>query len=443
MRVTESLPATDSRDAGAPPPEAPQSGSRNGADPDGTEPDGADPRAANDGDRARDLVSGTTAPIPFVDLGAYHSRIRGALAEAMNSVIEQSAFTLGEHLEAFEGRFAAYCGVEHAVGVGSGTSALTLALIASGLERGGEVITVANTFSATAEAIVHAGGTPVLVDPEPRTSNIDVEQVERRLSPRTQAVIAVHLYGRPAEMAALRELCDARGVTLIEDAAQAHGALYRGRRAGSIGDAGCFSFYPSKNLGAMGDGGAVVTNDPAIAARVRALRSHGEARRGEHTSVGFTSRLDALQAAVLNVKLDELDDRNARRHDLADCYMERLADIPGLVLPERDGDDVASVWHLFVVRVPPRLRAGLAAQLRQRGIATGIHYQTPIHRTPAFSDLGYEAGSLPVSEQLAERIISLPIFPELTAASVGRVADEIRSYLSAHDAAQADAELLT
>ena len=437
MRVTESLP-TDSPDAGRRPPEVPSNGSRNGADPNAT-----DAEAAIDGDEARDLVSGATTPIPFVDLGAYHSRIRSKLADAMNSVIEQSAFTLGEHLEAFEGRFAAYCGVDHAIGVGSGTSAITLALLASGLERGGEVITVANTFSATAEAIVHAGGTPILVDADPRTSNIDVEQVERRLSPRTQAVIAVHLYGRPAEMDTLRRLCDAHGITLIEDAAQAHGALYRGRRAGSIGDVGCFSFYPSKNLGALGDGGAVVTNDPAIAARVRALRSHGEATRGEHTSVGFTARLDTLQAAVLNVKLDDLDDRNARRHDLADRYMEQLAGTTGLVLPERDSDDVASVWHLFVVRVPPSLRDGLAAQLRQRGIATGIHYQTPIHRTPAFADLGYEAGSLPVSEQLAQRILSLPIFPELSEDSVDRVAEEVRAYLAAHDASHADAELLS
>jgi dTDP-4-amino-4,6-dideoxygalactose transaminase len=287
--------------------------------------------------------------------------------------------------------------------------------------EGDEVVTAADTFIATALAISHAGAMPVLVDVDPQTANIDPRALERAIGPRTRAVVAVHLYGQPADMDAVRDVADAHGLLVVEDACQAHGARYRGRRTGSLGDAAAFSFYPAKNLGAFGDGGAVVTSDPSLAASVRTLRDYGQRRKHEHVVRGFNRRLDTLQAAFLRVKLRHLDGWNARRREHAAAYSALLE--PAGLAPPRPPDDVEPVWHLYVVEVHDR--DGLRAALADRGIQTGIHYPVPVHLQEAYADLGLGAGSFPVTERRAARILSLPMYPELEPAQIELVAEAV------------------
>ena len=363
--------------------------------------------------------------VPFVRLDRDNPELLEELLAEVRSVAEDSAFILGRHVEGFEADFAAYCDADHAVGVGSGTEALTFALQALGVGAGDEVIVPANTFIATAEAVSLAGATPRLVDPDPATGLLTAELIAAAMGPEVKAIMPVHLYGATVDMDPILELADAAGIPVIEDACQAHGARYKGRRVGSLGAAGCFSFYPAKNLGAWGDGGAVVTNDRAVADAVRLVRSHGENPRYHHRIVGTTSRLDGLQAAVLRIKLRHLDDWNASRRVAADALHRALegtaVELP--LAPVADGDHV---YHLFVIRCDDR--DGLREHLAARGIASAIHYPVPIHRTEAYADLGLQAGSMPFAERSADRILSLPIFPGMTADDAEAVAAAVRDW---------------
>jgi dTDP-4-amino-4,6-dideoxygalactose transaminase len=359
--------------------------------------------------------------IPFVDLLRAHSHLSDSLESAFHRVVGGSAFTLGGEVERFEASFAKYIGVAHAVGVGSGTDALHFALRACGVGPGDEVITAVNTFAATAEAILMAGARPVFVDVDERTLLMDINAVEAALSARTRAIIPVHLYGQPVEMVRLMALARTSGVKVIEDACQAHGALCAERRAGGFGDAGCFSFYPGKNLGALGDGGIVVTDDKAVAARIRLLRNHGEDASRLHVESGYCSRLHGLQAAFLSEKLPHLDDWNALRMSAAALYDEALASAAA-VLPGR-AEGVTHVFHLYVVRV--RDRDSCREELGRQGIQTGIHYVVPLHLEPAFAFLGYKQSDFPVAERAADSMISLPMFPYIDRDEVLRVSEAV------------------
>jgi dTDP-3-amino-3,4,6-trideoxy-alpha-D-glucose transaminase len=370
-------------------------------------------------------MSGTATAVPFTRLDNADPELLAQLLELVAEVAGRGAFTLGSYLEDFEGAFAAWCGAEHAVGVSSGTAALELALRGLGVGPGDEVIVPTNSFIATAEAVSAVGATPRLVDVDDETALLTAEIVAAALTPRTRCVIPVHLYGRTVEMGPLLELCREHGLFLVEDACQAHGALYRGRPAGSLGDAGCFSFYPTKNLGAWGDGGAVVTGDAELAARVRLLRSHGEGTRHRHEMAARTDRLDALQAAILGRKLERLDDANQRRRAAGAALREALADSP-LRLPAPLPEDGDHVFHLFVVR--SRERDALRAHLDAHGVASAIHYPTPIHLQPAYADLGYGPGSLPVAERMAGEICSLPVFPAISEAEIEAIAAAAASF---------------
>ncbi len=374
--------------------------------------------------------------IPLIDLKAQYATIKFEIDAAIQRVIETTSFINGPDVQTFEQEFARYCGAAHAVGVASGTAALQLALQACGVQPGDEVITVAHTFCATAEAIVHVGARPVFVDIDPQTYTISPEAAARAITPRTKAIVPVHLYGMPADMDAIQALAQQHGLVIIEDAAQAHGATYKGQSVGTLGHAACFSFYPGKNLGAYGDAGAVTTNDPALAQRVLALRDHGRAVRPdgkrakyEHDQVGYGERLDTLQAAVLRVKLRHLPDWTARRQAIAQRYLELLADMPiGLPFVPTDCEPV---WHLFVIRVPHR--AEVQAYLAAQGIETGIHYPIPLHLQKSFAGLGYRAGDLPHTEAAAQEILSLPIYPELSEEQQAHVARALRA--AAHEPA--------
>jgi dTDP-4-amino-4,6-dideoxygalactose transaminase len=349
-------------------------------------------------------------PIPFVDLRRQYKAIRHEVHEAIQQVLDQCAFASGPAVASFEAEFARYCGVRHCVGVNSGTSALHLALLACGVGPGEEVITVPMTFVATAWAISYVGARPVFVDIEPATFTMDMAQVEHVITSRTRAVLPVHLYGQMADLDPLMEMCERHGLALIEDAAQAHGATYHGHRAGAVGRVGCFSFYPAKNLGAYGEGGALITNDDAIAARVRALRDHAQSERYRHRELGFNYRMDGIQGAVLSVKLRHLERWNALRCQVAARYRERLADTP-LVHPY-EAEGRRHVWHLYVVRSADRNR--LQHTLRAASIGTGLHYPIPVHLQTAYAHLGYRVGDFPVAEQLAQQCLSLPIYAELS-----------------------------
>jgi dTDP-3-amino-3,4,6-trideoxy-alpha-D-glucose transaminase len=367
----------------------------------------------------------TAAPVPFTRLDNVDPELLGELLDVVARVAGDSAFTLGEEVEGFEREFASWCDTEHAIGVSSGTAALELALRALGIGPGDEVIVPTNSFIATAEAVSAAGATPRLVDVDESTALLSAETVEPALTARTRCVIPVHLYGRTVDMDPLIALCRERGIAIVEDACQAHGARYRGRPAGSLGDAGCFSFYPTKNLGAWGDGGAVVTNDAELDAQVRLLRSHGEATRHHHQMPARTDRLDALQAAILRVKLERLDAANQRRRDAGAALREALAasavTTPPPPAPERD-----HVFHLFVVRSPAR--DALRDHLDAHGIANAVHYPTPIHLQPAYAELGLKPGSLPVAERLAVESCSLPIFPAIEAEQIERIAAAVAGF---------------
>jgi dTDP-3-amino-3,4,6-trideoxy-alpha-D-glucose transaminase len=365
--------------------------------------------------------------VPFVRLDRDDPELIEELLDEVRTVATQGAFVLGAHVDAFEADFAAYCEADEAIGVASGTDALALALRALGVGPGDEVIVPANTFIATAEAVTIAGATPRPVDVDPETGLITAEIVERALHPGVRCVIPVHLFGATVDMDPLLELARDAEIAVLEDACQAHGAYYRGRRVGALGDAGCFSFYPAKNLGAWGDGGAVVTNRPDVAERVRLLRSHGENPRYRHRAIGSTARLDGLQAAVLRAKLPRLDGWNEERRSAA-AALRRALEPADVVLPAAPVDGGDHVYHLFVVRAADRdaLREGLAA----RGVASAVHYPVPVHRTEAYAHLGFPEGSLPVAEALARDICSLPIFPGMEADHVAAVAAAVEEVTS-------------
>jgi len=348
--------------------------------------------------------------VPFVDLARCHDRIRADIRAAMDPVIAQSSFVGGPCLTEFEASFASYCGVRLGVGTSSGTSALRLALVACGVGHGDEVITTPNTFIATAEAISQVGARPVFVDVERETGNIDVGLIRDRITAKTRAVIPVHLYGCPCDIAGVTGAVAEDHIAVIEDACQAHGAEYRvaGRwtRAGSQGRAGCFSFYPTKNLGAFGEGGIVVTDDPGVAHRISMLRDHGQSDKHVHAVEGSNERLDSLQAAVLRVKLEHLDDWNNQRRALAEKYDKLLAGAPVSTCPP--GPECRHVYHLYAIRTEKR--DALQEFLKSKGVGTAIHYPTPIHLQPAYKHLGYRPGDFPVAESWAREILSLPMF---------------------------------
>lgn len=364
--------------------------------------------------------------IPLVDLQIQYEAIKHEVMAAFEEVLEGMQLFLGPQLHAFEEEFAAYCSSRYGVGVASGTDALALALRACGIGPGDEVITVANTFIATVEAIALVGATPVFVDVDPVTYTMDWQQLEAVLTPRTRALLPVHLYGHPAEMQPLLDFARAHGLQLIEDASQAHGTTYQGQRVGSFGDIGCFSLYYSKSLGAYGEAGICVTDNEELAERLRMLRDHGSRIRYQHELLGVNGRLDELQAAVLRVKLRYLDRWNAARREHAQFYTQQLrildVGVP-LVAPW-----ATHTYCYYVVQVPRRDQ--LRHVLEQEGIATGIHYPIPVHLQPACAHYGYARGSLPVTEALAGRIVSLPLYPELTAQQRQAVVDACTKALS-------------
>jgi dTDP-3-amino-3,4,6-trideoxy-alpha-D-glucose transaminase len=368
---------------------------------------------------------GRDTGVPLVCMDSSDPALFGELMAAVEAVAARGAFTLGHEVEAFEQELAGYCGTREAVGVASGTDALALSLRALGVGTGDEVILPANSFVATAEAVSLAGATPRPVDVDADSRLLTAEIAERAIGPRTRCIIPVHLYGRTVDLDPIMELAREHRLSVVEDACQAHGAYYKGRRAGSIGAAGCFSFYPAKNLGAWGDGGAVVTSDPALADRVRLLRAHGERPRYQHRLVGTTSRLDAVQAAVLRVKLRRLDGWNELRRRAAAALRSALAGTE-VERPSHPGEGEDHVYHQFVVRCSER--DGLRAHLSTRGIATGVHYPVPIHLTDAYRHLHIAPGSLPVSERLAQEVCSLPLWPGIDQASIRRIADAVREF---------------
>ena len=371
--------------------------------------------------RCSNKQRGASMQIPLVDLKAQYGTIKDEVQQALVQALENMDLTLGPNLRAFEAEFAIHCGVQHAVGVSSGTDALYLALRACGVGPGDEVITVANTFVATVEAIVLLGATPVYVDIDPDTYTMDPARLRGAVSPRTRAIVPVHLYGQMADMDAIMAIARRYGLTVVEDACQAHGAEFRGRRAGSIGDAAAFSFYLSKNLGAYGEAGGVTTSSRSVADCVRRLRDHGSTRKYEHEEMGLNARMDELQAAVLRVKLRHLDDWNARRRALAARYAERLASTEIALPITRPA--AQHVFHLYVVRVAERER--VRQLLHDRGIATGIHYPIPIHHLPAAVGMGRVAGDLRVTEAFADQILSLPMYADLADEQIDYIADSL------------------
>ncbi|MDZ7265528.1 MAG: DegT/DnrJ/EryC1/StrS family aminotransferase [candidate division KSB1 bacterium] len=363
--------------------------------------------------------------VPFLDLKIQYQQIKSEVDQAIQAVIDSCAFVNGPATKQFEKNFAAYCGAKHAVGVANGTDALHLALRALGIGQGDEVITAANTFIATAEAITLAGARVVFVDIHPETYNIDVNQIEAKISPRTKAIIPVHLFGQPADMEPILMLARKHHLKVIEDACQAHGAKYQGHRVGMFGDAACFSFYPGKNLGAYGDGGAVVTNDETIAQKVAMLADHGSLIKYQHQVEGMNSRLDSIQAAILNVKLNYLDQWNQRRRQNARLYNELLKDVEGIVTP-RELPNTEPVYHLYVIQANDRDR--LRQHLAEAGIGTGIHYPIALHLQPAYQHLGLKPGAYPVAEACTRRYLSLPMYAELTESMIETVCQAIKTY---------------
>lgn len=357
--------------------------------------------------------------IQFVDMNRQYQGIKNEINRAVIKVLEKGHFILGEEVENFEQEFSAYCEAKYGVGVASGTDALILSIRAMGIGQGDEVITVPNTFIATADAIVRNGAKPVFTDIDSETYNIDVNKIEEKISNKTRAIIPVHLYGQPADMDPIIEIAQKHGLLVIEDAAQAHGAKYRGKKIGSLADVGCFSFYPSKNLGAFGDGGMVVTNNIELAKKIKALRNYGQKKKYQHDCTGYNSRLDEIQAAVLRVKLRYLDKWNTLRREHAMQYNELLRGIPDLEIPI-EKDYAKHVYHLYVIRCKNRDK--LQDYLNHNSIATGIHYPIPVHLQPSYFHLGYTKVSFPVTEKYAAEILSLPMFPELTSAEIQNIA---------------------
>ena len=400
--------------------------------------------------------------IPFLDLKTINLAHADALRAAFERVLQSGWFIMGGELQAFEREYAAWCGAKHAVGVANGLEAMSLVLRAWGIGPGDEVIVPSNTYIATWLAVTHVGATPVPVEPDERSFNIDPARIEAAITPRTRVLLPVHLYGRPADLASIIIIARRHGLRVLEDGAQAHGAKYRGQRLGAHGDAVSWSFYPGKNLGALGDGGAVTTNDPQLAERLLALRNYGSRTKYHNDEIGWNSRLDELQAALLRAKLPALDDENRKREEVARRYLQGLRGLQstGLVLPQEAGAGAgasalpsagasalpstsasalpsSSAWHLFVIRHPQRDR--LAAALAQAGIGTVIHYPVAPHLQPAYAGLGLAAGSLPISERLHAEVLSLPIGPTQTAAQTDQVVRAVREAVMALCPAEAAA----
>jgi dTDP-4-amino-4,6-dideoxygalactose transaminase len=361
--------------------------------------------------------------VPLLDLKSHHSALRAEINGAIQDVIDAAAFAGGPFVNRFEADFAAYCDSPYAIGVGSGTEALWLSLLASGIGQGDEVITVPNTFMATAEAITYCGAKPVFVDVDDRTYTMDPAALKDAITDRTRAIIPVHIFGQSADMDPILEIARKNGLIVIEDACQAHGAEYKGRKVGSLGDAACFSFYPGKNLGAFGEAGAVVTRNPELQEKIRILRDHGQIRKYHHIVVGWNSRMDGIQAAVLRVKLQYLERANQLRRNHAKHYDEALAGIEEIIAPTQSAY-ARHVYHIYAIRV--QKRDDVMQSLAEKGIACGIHYPVPIHLQEAYRTLGYERGAFPIAERCTAEFVSLPMFPELTFAQVERVAQSVK-----------------
>ena len=368
--------------------------------------------------------------IQLVDLKAQYETIKPEIDQAIAAVIAETAFIGGSYLKTFEEAFARFCGVKHCIGVGNGTDALFIALKALGVGAGDEVITVANSFIATSEAVTQTGARVVFVDIDPKTYNIDTNRIEEKITSRTKAIIPVHLYGQPVDMDPIRALAQKYNLRILEDCAQAHGAVYKGRTIGSLGDMACFSFYPGKNLGAYGDAGAIVTSDEALAKKARMFANHGRIGKYDHEIEGVNSRLDGLQAAVLSVKLRHLDAWSEARRRNAYLYNEHLQGT-GLATPVEIAD-VKAVYHLYIVRMDRELRSGLQEHLKSKGIATGIHYPIALPNLKAYSYLTISRNDIPEATRASEEILSLPMYPELTEVQIRFIAQEIRNFEQRH-----------
>ena len=359
--------------------------------------------------------------VPFVDLQLVNTALESELVDVFTRVLRSSSFVLGAEVAAFEQAFATYVGTSHCVAVSNGTAALQLALAALGIGPGDEVVTVAHTFIATAEAISAVGARPVFVDIDPVFYTMDPALLEAAITPHTRAIIPVHLYGQTADMDAIQKVADAHGIPVIEDACQAHGAEYKGQMAGSIGTAGCFSFYPGKNLGACGEGGAITTNDPELAQRLRMWRDHGSTQKYVHQFPGLNMRMEGVQGGILALKLKHLDDWNAQRRRLAKEYDSVLRS-DRVVLP-KERADAKHVYHLYVIQTPDR--DSLRQRLQSAGVETGLHYPVPLHLQQAYASLGYRRGSFPVTEHVASSIVSLPMYPGMSLEAASYVAEEL------------------
>jgi len=363
--------------------------------------------------------------VPFIDLKVQFKQIERKVIPLMTEAMRNGAFVGGPQVSDFETEFAEFCDSKYCVGVCSGTDALRFSLMAAGVGRGDEVITVPNTFIAGTEAISQAGATPVFVDIYPDTYNMDVSQIEDKITEKTRALLPVHLYGQTSDMDPIIEIARKHNISVVEDACQAHGSLYKERKAGSFGVAGCFSFYPGKNLGAYGEGGAVVTQDKEIAEKIRMIRDHVQKEKYFHDMEGYNGRLDAIQACVLRIKLKRLDSWNKSRRENASYYNELLSETNGVILPV-EADFSRAVYHLYVILSDDR--DGLQRFLTDRGIATGLHYPLPLHLQKAYARLGYKQGSFPVAENVAKKLLSLPMFPELKREQIEYVAQSIKEY---------------
>jgi len=365
--------------------------------------------------------------IPFLDLKTQFREIEGEVLPMVKEAMENAAFIGGPQVSGFETEFAAFCESKYCVGVNSGTDSLRFALMAAGIGPGDEVITVPHTFIATSEAISQVGAKPVFVDILPDTYNMNASKIQRAIGPKTKAVIPVHIYGQPADMDSILEIAKRKNLVVIEDACQAHGSLYKGKKAGSMGLVGCFSFYPGKNLGAYGEGGAVVTQSEDIANKIRMIRDHGQAKKYFHDMEGYNGRLDAIQAGVLRIKLRRLPAWNEARRRNAQYYNESLSPIKGVTVPT-EADGCHHVYHLYVILVDNR--DGLQQYLNDKGVGTGLHYPVPLHLQKAYAYKGYKEGDFPVTESVAKRLLSLPMFPELTKAQIEYVAECIKQFMA-------------
>lgn len=363
--------------------------------------------------------------VPFLDLKAQYELIREEISCVLQDVLDNTAFAGGPFVAQFEKEFASFCQTQEAIGVGNGTDALWAAMLGLGIGPGDEVITAPNTFIATAEAISFCGAKPVFVDIDEHTYTISPSLIEAAITSRTRAILPVHLYGQPADMDPIMKIAKRDGLFVIEDACQAHGAEYKGQRTGSVGDAGCFSFYPGKNLGAYGEAGAVTTNNAELADKVRAFRDHGQRKKYYHSIIGWNARMDGFQGAVLSVKLKYLSKWNEDRNKNAKIYNKLLAEVNGVMTPKK-ADYAKHVYHIYTIRI--KNRDELVKSLAEKGIFCGIHYPVPLHLQDAYKSLGYKKGDFPVAEKCAEEIVSLPMFAELTEEQIGYVSDRLRGF---------------